>query len=339
MKVVIAHRSRQPKVVDLPEPQSGRNFVSVRVSHSAMVLPDELFHIEQVGERLRDGQDGVPLGSCASGVIVEIGAGVESLKVGLRVAVTGTPYVYHGAQLVVPENLVVELPKKVNHEEGAYAGLGARAMHLLRCARVSLGESAVVFGADLMGLALLQLLRAAGVSAMIVDDSEFRLNKARTLGFPHVYAKDDEELVRCVDEMSGGHGLDHAFLTRSGDLESYVGAVALVRDGGSIVQGVALGGAVPVDQLRNKQIRLIPAMGNGAGSGDRDYELGGAGYPRSSIRWTERDNMACFCDLLADRKVQLSPLVTDRIPIDRAPLAYEKAARGRDAVLGVVLTY
>ncbi len=339
MKVVIAHSSREPKVVELPDPPGARGYINVRVSHSAMVLPDELTHIERAPEMIKKGQDGIPLGSCASGTIIDVGEGVKKLKAGLRVAVAGSPYVYHGGNLVVPENLAVELPKKVNHEEGAFAGLGARGLHLVRTGGIQLGEIVIVFGADLLGLITAQLVRAAGATAVLVDDSEFRLNKARMLGIAHAMLPDDEELIRLVDQLSAGHGVDGALLTRSGDTKSFALAAEFVREGGKIVQGASIGKNAPLDYLREKRVSLLPAVGAGAGAGDRDFEVTGAGYPRSMIRRTERDNMGCFCNLLADRKVQLSPLVTDRIPIDRAPVAYEKASRGRDSVLGVVLTY
>ncbi len=339
MKVVIAHRTRQARVVDLPEPQGGRNFVTVRVSHSAMVLPNELQQIESAESHIRVGEDGFPLGSCASGTIIAVGEGVTSLKSGLRVAVSGAPYVYHGSQLVVPENLAVELPKKVNHEEGAFAGIGAKSMHLLRVAGVQLGETVLVFGADLLGIIAAQLIRAAGATPILVDESEFRLNKGSALGLPHAFERKDPDFLKTVNQLTDAHGADAALLTRGGDRLAFAMAEELLRDGGVMVLGTPLGGEVSLDRIREKQIRVRPGVGGGAGTGDRDFEIAGAGYPRELIRWTERDNMACFCQLLADRKVQISPLVTDRIPIDRAPVAYEKAARGRDSSFGVVLTY
>lgn len=338
MKVVIAHRSGLPKVVDLPEPKAAKNFVTVRVSHTAMKLPEELHAIEQAPRRVPKGEDGYPLGSCASGTIIEVGPGVRTLKSGIRVAVTGTPYVYHAGQLVVPENLVVELPKKVNHEEGAFAGQGASALHLVRTAGVQLGEVVLILGADLLGLLTAQLVRAAGAIPILVDDSDFRLGKTKTIGIQHAFLPDDEQLIRTIDGLTAGHGVDSALLTRSGDLPAWKMATQLLRVGGTMALGTALNDMVPIHLLREKNLALRTAIGGGPGAGDRDLELFGAGYPRAIARWTERDNMDCFCHLLADRKVQVSPLVTDRIPIERATVAYEKASRGRDSVLGVVLT-
>ncbi len=338
MKVVIAHRTGQPRVVDLPEPKYGADYIAVRVSHSAVVLPDELHALESAPSRVKPGQDGVPLGSCASGTILAVGGNVKTLKTGLRVAVTGAPYVYHAGMLVVPENLAVELPKKVNHEEGSYVGLGAAALHMMRTGDIRLGEVVMIFGADMLGILAAQVVRAAGATPVLVDESDFRLTKAKALGIHHIYSPRDEALVTAIDQMTQGYGVDCSILTRKGRVEDYELAAALLRHGGKMVLGSALGASVPVDILREKEVALLSAVGGGAGSGDRDFEVMSAGYPRSLARWTERDNMGCFSNLLAERKVQIAPLITDRIPAERAPTLYEKAGRGRDSVLGVVLT-
>lgn len=339
MKVVIAHRSGSPKVVDLPEPRMGRGFISVRVSHSALKLPDELEILRDAPRGLRKGDDGVPLGECASGTILEVGANVRSLKAGLRVAVAGAPYVYHGGTLVVPENLAVELPKKVNHEEGSFAGQGAAALHLLRTARVQLGEVVLVFGGEMMGLFAAQLVRAAGATPILIDPSEFRLNKMHTMGISHTFMPDDDGLIRTVDSLTNGHGADSALIATGQNPEALPLAVSLLRRAGTIVLGTSVTGLTELELLVEKRLSLHSALGGGEGAGDPDFEVRGAGYPRTIARWTERDNMGCFCNLLAERKVQVSPLVTDRLPIERAPVAYEKAGRSADSVLGAVLTY
>ncbi len=339
MKVVIAHRSGSPKVVDLPEPRMGRNFVSVRVSHSALTLPDELQVLKEAPRGLKRGEDGVPLGECASGTVLEVGPSVRTLKTGVRVAVAGNPYVYHGAQLVVPENLAVELPKKVNHEEGAFAGQGAAALHLVRSARVQLGEVVLIIGGELMGLLAAQLVRAAGATPLLVDPSEFRLNKMRTIGISQTFLPDDDGLIRTVDALTGGHGADAALVATAQNPESLPLAISLLRPAGMIVLGTAVNGLTDLELLVEKRLTLHSALGGGEGAGDRDFEVKGAGYPRALARWTERDNMGCFCNLLAERKVQVSPLVTDRLPIERASAVYEKAQRAPESVLGAVLTY
>ncbi|MCC6547549.1 zinc-binding dehydrogenase [Candidatus Sumerlaeota bacterium] len=322
MKLVIAHRSGESRVIDVAEPRGGRNFVTVRVSHSGMTLPAELDLIAQASRRTRKGDDGIPLGGYASGVVLEVGSGVKSIKEGIRVTVSGSRYVYHAGQVVVPEELVVELPKKVNHEEGAFAGMGASALNIVRAANVQIGEVVLVIGADLRGLITAQLVRASGAIPVLIDDSDFRLAKVHPLGITHTFTPDDTELVRIVDTLTDGRGADSALITRANDHKGFGAALRLLRHRGTVILGDYLGARFDADPLREKAINLRSAEGGGI----------------EGSRWTEHDNMNCFCSLLADRKVQISPLITDRVPLERAPTIYEKAQRNRDAVIACVLT-
>jgi NADPH:quinone reductase-like Zn-dependent oxidoreductase len=338
MKVVIAHRTGQAKIVELPEPNGARNYITVRVSHSAVVLPDELAAIEQAPRTLKKGEDGMPLGSCASGTIMSVGEGVKTLKTGLRVAVTGRPYVYHASQLVVPEFYAVELPKKVNHEEGSFVGLGAIALNMIRIGDIRVGETVLIHGADLIGLLAVQLVKVAGAIPILVDESEFRLNKAKAVGALHVYTPGSDDLLRAVDTLTQGVGVDCALLGLQNDIAGWKMSVKLLREAGVLVLGPSFGEAVSLSSAREKSLDIRSAMGAGAGFGDKGYALHGTGYSRSLARWTVRDNMRCFCQFLAERKVQISPLLTDRMPLERATTTYDKAARGRDAVLAAVLS-
>ncbi len=338
MKVIIAHRSGSVHAVDLPEPNVARGCVAIKVTHSALQLPEE-FDIIRAAPHMAGKDDGVPLGSGVSGVIDAVGAEVRRLRVGLRIAAFGTPYVYHSERLVVPENLVVEIPKKVNHEEGAFVGQGAIAVNMFRAARLSLGETALVFGAELQGVLLAQVLRAAGVVPILLDASEHRLSKARNIGIPHAMRPDQaEEVLRLVDSLTEGHGADAAFLTRAGDGRALRAAAELVRGGGRIVSGARLAGSELPASLEDRRVELVTEGDPGPGRRDPAYERQGIEYPRHLVRWSERANMDCFCGLLNERKVQISPLITDRVPIERAASLYEKLARGGDALAAAVLT-
>lgn len=338
MKVVIAHRNGQARVVDLPDPQLAGNCVMVRVSHAAMRLPEELFQVADAASLTPKGQDGFTIGSCASGTIVDVGPTVKTLKGGLRVAVTGAPYVFHSTLLMVPESLAVELPKKVNHEEGSFAGQGAIAMNIVRTAHVQLGEVVLVHGADLIGLMAAQIARAAGAVPILVDESEYRLNKARAVGISHTFVPGDDQIIRAIDTLTHGQGVDSALLTRTDGGEAFQDACVYLREGGCLVLGATISEPLPLMELRAKKISLRSASGGGAAPVDPTADWDEETIPRSLARWTQRENMLCFSNLLGDRRIQVSPLVTDRIPIERAPMAYEKAMRSRDAVLGVVLT-
>ncbi|MCB2156776.1 zinc-binding dehydrogenase [bacterium] len=337
MKVVIAHRDGSPKVVDLPEPALGRNTVRVRVSHSAVSLPEEMDALKSVEGRLKPDEDGLPLGSSCSGLIEDLGSDVRSLKKGLRVAAFGRPYVYHATHLSVPENMLVELPKKVNHEEGAFAAQGARAMHLFRQSGVELGGSLLVFGGGMMGILVAQIARAAGAAVLLIDDQEHRLTKARNVGIAQTAGYDSNELVREVSAMTGSQGADGAIVTADATDKAIDEAAQLLRFNGRLI----LTGRSPMpfdsDLLVEKEICVRPVTHAGAGHRDPHYERDGIRYPRGLVRWTVRDNVVVFLNLVAERKVQITPLISERLPLERAAAAFEKIQRSRNAVIGAVL--
>jgi NADPH:quinone reductase-like Zn-dependent oxidoreductase len=340
MKAVLATRTGAIQIAELPDPKIARGQVLIRVSHTAMDFHEEMRQVRGIAAGAREGRrDPVPIGGCASGLVEAVGEGVRRIKAGVRVAAAGYPYVFHAERIAAPENLVVELPKKVNHEEGAFAGQGAHAVHMLRRSAMQMGETAVVFGAELAGILLAQVLRAAGVTAIIVDASEARQQKARNLGLPHVLGVDQPDaIVRLVDSVSEGHGADAAFVTTPGDMLAVRAAAELLGAGCRLVIGAPVGEAPIPSAVLEKDLVLTTAIGPGPGRLDPTFELHGVDYPRRLVRWNERDNLACFCHLLAERKVQLTPLVTDRTPLERALNLYEKAQRQPETVMAGVFT-
>ncbi|MBX3727568.1 MAG: zinc-binding alcohol dehydrogenase [Candidatus Sumerlaeia bacterium] len=338
MKAVIAHRDGTPRVVSLPEPALVPHNVLIRVTHCAVLLPHERVVLDTVADRLGKDEEGVPLGMMCSGILDGVGEQVSGLKEGLRVAAFGSPYVYHAGVLSVPARLVVELPKKVNHEEGAFAGLGAMAIHAFRASGTALGETLLVFGAGMLGLLVAQVARAAGVTPILVDESDHRLAKARNVGIAHAVLEEREALVREVDKLTRGLGADAAMVTPDANAAAGHWAVMMLRTKGRLVMQGGAGERLPARALEEKELALTAVHSGGPGHGDPGYESGRTPYPRAEVRWTVHDNMLVFLDLLAERKVQVSPLVSDRMPLERADRLYEKIRQAPHTVLGAMLT-
>ena len=76
----------------------------------------------------------------------------------------------------------------------------------------------------------------------------------------------------------------------------------------------------------------------GPGRYDPTYEEQGVDYPLGHVRWTERRNFDAVLGLMAEGRLDPSPLVSHRFAFDRARDAYDVIAGGEPS-LGVVLTY
>lgn len=339
MKVAIAHRSGEVHILDVDPPQLGPRTALVHVTHCAVSPATELMMIRQVQRYLQPNEDGIPLGYSCAGMIESVGPETQGLKPGLKVACYGAPFVYHAETLSVPQNLVVELPKRVNHEEGAFTGIGAIAVHAYRLSGLGLGETAVVLGAGLTGNLVAQVCRAGGAAVLIADALESRLQKARNAGIPHALRLGSDILPKSVAHLSGGIGADAVIVCDSSDEETLALGADLLRDRGRLV--IVGGGGdlrLPEDILYLKEADVRVARAAGPGRYDPLFERDGVEYPTGYVRWNVRRNMALFAALLSERRVQIAPLITDRIPLERATSAYEKLLRGMESCYSIVLT-
>ena len=83
---------------------------------------------------------GTPIGYSAAGVVVEIGDGLEGVRVGDRVACAGAQCAHHAEIIRVPRNLMTSIPDGVGFDEASSVALGAIAMQGVRRAQPTLGE-------------------------------------------------------------------------------------------------------------------------------------------------------------------------------------------------------
>jgi predicted dehydrogenase len=89
-----------------------------------------------------------------------------------------------------------------------------------------------------------------------------------------------------------------------------------------------------------KELDFRISRSYGPGRYDAAFEQKGRDYPIGYVRWTETRNMESFVQLLAEKKINLGPLITHRFPIERAQSAYSLiTGRSREPFLGVVIQY
>jgi len=143
--------------------------------------------------------------------------------------------------------------------------------------------------------------------------------------------------MRCTH----GHGVDAVLITAetpSSDPVNLAGEIARQR---AIVLAV---GTVGMDIRRKnfyeKELDFRISRSYGPGRYDTAYEQKGRDYPIGYVRWTETRNMDAFLQLLADKKVDLMPLITHRFPVEQASEAYRViSGETRDPFLGVLIHY
>ena len=116
--------------------------------------------------------------------------------------------------------------------------------------------------------------------------------------------------------------------------------VVIARDRARVVAVGAVGLSLPRKIYYEKELSFINSRSYGPGRYDPTYEEKGHDYPPGYVRWTEGRNLEAFVDLLASRRLDVTPLITHRFPIDQAPEAYELiTGKRKEPFLGVLLTY
>jgi predicted dehydrogenase/threonine dehydrogenase-like Zn-dependent dehydrogenase len=284
-----------------------------------------------------------PLGYSVCGVVVEVGAGAEQFSVGQVVAAAGNEFALHAELNWVPTNLCVPVPDGVAAEHAAFATVGAIAMQGVRRAEVALGETACVIGLGLIGQLVVRLLVASGVQVVGLDVVAARCRAAEKAGALACAAPDEaglNEIEQVMLSRTGGLGADHILLAAGGDSNGPVEVAArLARDRARVVDIGKTRLDLPWNAYYEKELDVRFSRSYGPGRYDDRYELEGVDYPAGYVRWTERRNLACFLDLLADGSVDIGSLISGTYPIEDAADVYSRLGAGSLEGIGFLLSY
>lgn len=277
----------------------------------------------------------ITLGYCNVGTVIELGQGVEGFSIGDRVASNGT----HAEVVNVPVNLCAKVPHPVTDEMAAFSALGAIALQGVRLAQPTLGETLVVSGLGVIGLLTVQLLRANGCRVLGIDVDEPRLDLARQFGADVVDLAAGQDPIAAADVFSRGRGVDGVIITASSKSDDLVhqAAQACRKRGRIVLVGVA-GLHLRRADFYEKELTFQVSCSYGPGRYDQAYEGKGLDYPFGLVRWTEQRNMEAVLDMMADGRLDVTPLISHRFALDAAARAYEVVA-GKEPSLGILLEY
>ncbi len=149
------------------------------------------------------------LGREAVGVVEAVGADVDGLKVGDRVAYALHPGAYTEAR-TIPAKVLVPVPPDIDDRTAAAMMLkGLTAWYLLRRThRVSRNETILVHAAaGGVGLIACQWARHLGATVIGTVGSDHKAELARSHGCHHTIVYTRESFVERVRELTGGAGV------------------------------------------------------------------------------------------------------------------------------------
>ncbi|MCX4809187.1 bi-domain-containing oxidoreductase [Streptomyces sp. NBC_01239] len=370
-QVVQNYKSGELAVLDVPVPGCKPGGVLVRSAYSLISTGTELMKVSEAGMSMlgkaRSRPDQVakvmqsvatnglpatyrkvmgkldsytPLGYSLCGVVEQVGAGVDDVKVGDLVACAGNEHALHAELNWVPKNLYAPVPEGLAPRHAAFGTVGSIAMQGVRQGEPQLGEVALVIGLGLIGQLVVQLLTAAGVRVVGADPDPTRCELAERLGAVACGDPASAAVEAAVAELTDGHGVDQVFLAAGGGSNQPVELAArLARDRGRVVDIGKCRLDLPWNAYYEKELDVRFSRSYGPGRYDPSYELEGRDYPIGYVRWTERRNLACFLDLVARGSVDVDPLVSHIADFDDAVETYQRLKDGELKAVAVLFRY
>jgi len=265
----------------------------------------------------------IKYGYASVGRVVEVGTEVDDLEEGDLVFVHHP----HQTEYVVPSSLPVRLPRDLDPEIGIFFANVETALNVMLDAHPHLGERILIFGQGVVGLLLTQLAHRAGADSVIaVEPTKQRQMMSWAAGADAVLAPGDD-LSDAVRELTDGAGADLAIEASGNPLALSLALQCVAAQGTVVVCSwygtkpveLALGGA-----FHRGRIRLVSSQV-------------GSINPCLQPRWTLHRRAAVACNLLP--QLHLSPLITHRVPFNRAAGAYVLVERHPEETVQVILTY
>jgi NADPH:quinone reductase len=188
-------------------------------------------------------------GSEGCGTVTAVGAGVDGVAAGDRVAWAMVHGGGYAEQVVIPAERTVPVPDAVASEQAAAVMLQGMTAHYLTESTfpVRSGQTALVHAAaGGLGLLLTQMLAAKGVRVIGTTSTAGKARLAAEAGAAEVIDYTSRDVPTEVRRLTDGHGVDVVYdgvgrTTFEGSLDS------LARRGMMVLVGAASGPVPPVD--------------------------------------------------------------------------------------------
>lgn len=341
MKALVMKEYNKFTYEDIPVPEYGVEEVLVKLKACAICGSDIHGMDGSTGRRIPP----IVMGHEASGVIEKIGENVKGFKVGDRVTFDSTIYCgkcffcrrgeinlcdnrrvlgvscgeyrLYGTfaeYVAVPQHIVYPVPENVSFERAAMVEPLSIAFHAIRRSSVSLNSTAVVVGAGMIGLLIIQLLKINGCGKIIaVDMVQEKLDLARKFGADYCIKADAADVPSEVYKLTSDRGADISFEV-VGITPTVQNALKCLKKGGTLT---LVGNLAPMVEfpLQIAVTRQITINGSCSSAGE---------YPD------------CL-DLIASGKVDVDSFISATAPLAEGDSWFQRLYAGEKGLMKVIL--
>jgi threonine dehydrogenase-like Zn-dependent dehydrogenase len=329
----------------VPIPRAGYGEAVVRVTLTTICGTD--VHILKGEYPVKPG---LILGHEAVGVIHELGPGLSGYNVGDRVLIGAiTPCgqcnfclsgnlsqcsgltggwrfgnTINGVQaeyVLVPfaQANLARIPDELRDEEVVLlADIASTGFSASEAAQMKLGDTVAVFAQGPIGLSAMAGARLHGASCIfVVDSNPVRLAQARRMGADVALNFKDLDVVKEIMRLTKGRGVDVA-IEALGQQITFENCLRVLRPGGTLASLGVYSGSLS-----------IPLGPFAAGLGDHKIV--------TSLCPGGKERMRRLMELVLNRRIDMTPLLTHTFPLDRIVEAYDLFSAQRDGVLKVAI--
>ncbi len=220
MKAVLCKEFGTPDklvVEDIESPSVKGGEVKIRVRACGVNFPDVL-----IIQGLYQMQPPFPFspGMEVSGDVIEVGAGVDNVKIGDRV-IALPQYGGFAEEVIVPAMMVLPMPENMSYEDGAgfQVVYGTSHVALEQRAKLQEGETLLVLGAaGGVGLTAVELGKLMGAKVIAAASTPEKLALTQQYGADEIIQYTTENLKDRIKELTNGKGADVIYDPVGGDV-------------------------------------------------------------------------------------------------------------------------
>ena len=331
MKTVVFYGKGDARMEEKPMPHAGANQMVVKIDYVGVCGTDIEFY--QHGNLPPFVKPPIVLGHENVGTVVEVGEGVTDYQVGdqllcgppvhcaedcpscregktnicinafPRTAGLGGPDGGYAEYMLIPDvahTMLIKIPEGVDPKDAVLFDVICVSLHAIRSSSFKFGDNVVVSGPGPIGLAAIQILKAAGANKIIVlgtTSSKEPLVKAYGADY-FINSKECEDIAGEIKKILGSSvGADVVFEC-AGNMASMANCVYhCVKPGGQVSV---------IGTIGEPMSALIPAV----------FSITEPNF-QFSFTYTEED-VKIYLDMVASGKLSFPGMVTDIVPLEQA---------------------
>lgn len=340
MKALVLEEYNKFVYKDVPNPVPNDDEVLIEVKAVGICGSDVHGMDGSTGRRIPP----IIMGHEASGLIIETGKNVTDWNTGERVTFDSTIYklddwytrkgLYNlsdnrkvlgvscndyrrnGAfadYVIVPQHILYRIPDNVTFEQAAMVEPVAVALHAVNLSGVKINDTAVVFGAGMIGLFVIQLLKLAGCNVIAVDMLDEKLDMAKKNGASDVFNSQKDDVPNEIRKLTKNRGADFAF-EAVGITPTIKSAVESLRKGATLV---LIGNISPSVEFPLQKVvtQEIAVRGSCAINGE---------YPD-------------VLDLISKEAINVNRMISTVAPLSEGALYFDKLYKKEPGLFKVIL--